>query len=101
MAVWKFEMCPQCGGDIVVDQDMNGWYEQCKHCSYRNDLKSTAELKRALIPKKQGVSLKEKAEYCLHLPDYQYALSRDEPVSVRVILVNVTSEIPARAFSLN
>jgi len=43
MTIWKCDMCPRCGGDIFVDRDMDGWYEECLQCSYRNDLKSTAE----------------------------------------------------------
>ncbi len=42
MTIWKIDMCPRCGGDIFVDRDMDGWYEECLQCSYRYDLKSTA-----------------------------------------------------------
>ena len=43
MAMWKLDMCPRCGGDIFVDRDMDGWYEECLQCSYRYDPKSTTE----------------------------------------------------------
>ena len=43
MTMWKFDMCPRCGGDIFIDRDMDGWYEECLQCSYRHDLESTAE----------------------------------------------------------
>ena len=43
MTIWKCDMCPRCGGDIFVDRDMDGWYEECLQCSYRYDLKSTAD----------------------------------------------------------
>ena len=46
MVVWKFKMCPRCGGDIFVDRDMDGWYEVCLQCSYRYDLESIAEYER-------------------------------------------------------
>ena len=30
--------CPKCGGKIMIDKDMHGWYEQCLQCSYMKDL---------------------------------------------------------------
>ena len=30
--------CPRCGGKIIIDKDMHGWYEQCLQCSYSHDL---------------------------------------------------------------
>jgi len=43
-AMWRFKACPKCGGDIFVDDDMNGWYEQCLQCGYTHDLKSRMEI---------------------------------------------------------
>ena len=43
MAMWKFRGCPRCGGDVFLDMDMEDFYEQCLQCSYRHELKSTAE----------------------------------------------------------
>jgi ssDNA-binding Zn-finger/Zn-ribbon topoisomerase 1 len=31
--------CPRCGGKIIVDWDIYGWYEQCLQCSFTRDLK--------------------------------------------------------------
>jgi len=31
--------CPKCGGNIIIDKDYHGWYEQCLQCSYMRDLK--------------------------------------------------------------
>ena len=45
MAMWKSKSCPRCGGDIFVDRDLEGWYEQCLQCGYRCELKSLDELK--------------------------------------------------------
>jgi hypothetical protein len=30
--------CPKCGGNLYMDRDYNGWYEQCLMCSYMKDL---------------------------------------------------------------
>lgn len=43
--MWRFKACPKCGGDIFVDEDMTGWYEQCLQCGYLHDLKSITEIK--------------------------------------------------------
>ena len=30
--------CPKCGGNLYMDRDHNGWYEQCLQCAYMKDL---------------------------------------------------------------
>jgi hypothetical protein len=30
--------CPKCGGNLYLDRDYNGWYEQCLQCAYIKDL---------------------------------------------------------------
>ena len=30
--------CPKCGGNLYLDRDHNGWYEQCLQCAYMKDL---------------------------------------------------------------
>ncbi len=30
--------CPKCGGNLYLDRDYNGWYEQCLQCAYMKDL---------------------------------------------------------------
>jgi len=55
MVMWKLDMCPRCGGDIFVDRDMDGWYEECLQCSHRHDLESTAEYKGQPSSKGEGV----------------------------------------------
>ncbi len=30
--------CPKCGGNLYLDRDFNGWYEQCLQCAYMKDL---------------------------------------------------------------
>ncbi len=39
MLTWKLKACARCGGDLFIDRDMDGWFEQCIQCSYRRDLK--------------------------------------------------------------
>ena len=30
--------CPKCGGNLYLDRDHIGWYEQCLQCAYIKDL---------------------------------------------------------------
>jgi hypothetical protein len=30
--------CPKCGGNLYLDKDYNGWYEQCLQCAFMKDL---------------------------------------------------------------
>jgi hypothetical protein len=41
MLSWKLKACTRCGGDLFVDRDVDGWFEQCLQCSYRRELKDT------------------------------------------------------------
>ena len=34
----RFKNCPRCKGDIQLDRDYYGWYEQCLQCGYMRDL---------------------------------------------------------------
>ncbi len=38
MLHWKLKNCSRCGGDLFVDRDLDGWFEQCLQCSYRREL---------------------------------------------------------------
>jgi hypothetical protein len=29
--------CPKCGGNLYLDRDYIGWYEQCLQCAYMKD----------------------------------------------------------------
>lgn len=44
MASWKLKGCPRCDGDIFIDRDLYGWFEQCIQCGYTRDLRSTVKL---------------------------------------------------------
>lgn len=36
--------CPKCGGNIYLDRDSYGWYEECLQCSYTRDLETIVEV---------------------------------------------------------
>jgi len=38
--------CPKCGGNLYLDKDYHGWYEQCLQCAYMRDLKVIYENKK-------------------------------------------------------
>ena len=42
----KFKACPKCKGDIVLDRDQYGWYEQCIQCGYLRNIESVVEVKQ-------------------------------------------------------
>ncbi len=42
MTRWKVRSCPRCGGDIFIEKDLDGWYEQCLQCSHRHELRDIA-----------------------------------------------------------
>jgi len=44
MVSWKLKDCPRCDGDIFVDRDLYGWFEQCIQCGYNHDLRNTVKL---------------------------------------------------------
>ena len=46
MVQWRLKSCPRCTGDVFIDRDMYGWYEQCLQCSYRRELQNITELKK-------------------------------------------------------
>jgi hypothetical protein len=31
-------LCPKCGGRIVLDSDVYGWYEHCLYCGLTRDV---------------------------------------------------------------
>lgn len=46
MVMWKLKTCPRCQGDLFLDKDLDGWYQQCLQCGYRRPLKPIAEPSR-------------------------------------------------------
>jgi hypothetical protein len=45
--------CPKCGGNLYLDRDYNGWYEECLQCGFIKDLVLVYEPKKK-IPEKVG-----------------------------------------------
>jgi DNA-directed RNA polymerase subunit M/transcription elongation factor TFIIS len=42
----KSRRCPKCGGNLYIDRDHNGWYEQCLQCAYMRDLRVVYETRK-------------------------------------------------------
>ena len=40
MAVWKLKGCPRCNGDLFIQRETDGWYEECLLCGYQKDVSS-------------------------------------------------------------
>jgi hypothetical protein len=38
MAVWKLKSCPRCTGDLFIQRETDGWYEECLLCGYQRDV---------------------------------------------------------------
>jgi hypothetical protein len=44
MGKWQASHCPRCYGRLFIDNDEDGWYEQCLNCSFRHELKASVDL---------------------------------------------------------
>lgn len=42
----KFKSCPRCKGDVLIDRDHHGWYEQCLQCGYERNLRSVVKVQK-------------------------------------------------------
>ncbi len=49
MLKWRLKACARCNGDVYIDRDMDGWFEQCLQCSYRRELKDIKDFKKTTI----------------------------------------------------
>jgi len=49
MVRWRLKSCPRCGGDLLIDRDLDHWYEQCLQCSFRKELKPVHEYKEPIV----------------------------------------------------
>jgi DNA-directed RNA polymerase subunit M/transcription elongation factor TFIIS len=45
--------CPKCGGNLYLDRDYHGWYEQCLQCGYMRDLRVIYENKKPVKIEKE------------------------------------------------
>jgi len=32
--MWRLKGCPKCKGDLYLDRDRNGWFEECLQCGH-------------------------------------------------------------------
>ncbi len=39
------KVCPKCKGNVLLNNDLYGWYEQCLQCSYLRDLDEIVKVK--------------------------------------------------------
>ena len=44
--MWRLKSCPRCNGDVGVERDHWGFYEQCIQCGYLHDLQNIVEAKQ-------------------------------------------------------
>ena len=47
--------CPKCGGNIYLDADYYGWYEQCLQCGYIYDMESPSEFIERISTGDKGI----------------------------------------------
>jgi len=47
----NFKSCPRCRGDVVIENDRYGWYEQCLQCGYLRNMKIIVKAKQPLTQK--------------------------------------------------
>ena len=47
----RLKSCPRCKGDLALDLDQWGLYEQCIQCGYLHDLEDTVTVKQQPIQK--------------------------------------------------
>ncbi len=52
----RFKGCPKCNGDVLLDRDHYGWYEQCLQCGYLRDLRSIVEIQQQWGQEKKKLS---------------------------------------------
>jgi len=101
MTIWKYDMCPQCGGDLFIAQNSEGWYEKCVHCSYQHNLQTTAELTRALAQKEKETLLTDETSYSHNLTNRPYVTVKGESSITSANLLDATVPLRHASFSLN
>ena len=46
--------CPRYKGDVVVELDQGGWYEECIQCGYLHDLQYAVKAKQQAAQREQN-----------------------------------------------
>jgi len=49
MLRWRLKACPRCQGDVYIDKDAEGWFEQCLQCGCRRGFKELGEFNRDAV----------------------------------------------------
>jgi len=44
MTVWKLKSCPRCSGDLFIQGETDGWYEECLNCGYQRGVSNLVAL---------------------------------------------------------
>lgn len=47
--MWRLKACNRCRGDVFIEKDEFGWYEQCLQCGHRAELQSISESRKQPI----------------------------------------------------
>ena len=55
--MWKLRSCPKCRGDLFIDSDSHGFFEQCLQCGYIQDLKTTVGFKELASERKRELAV--------------------------------------------
>ena len=50
--------CPKCGGNVYLDKDEYGWYEQCLQCAFTSMLGNIVDV-REKVKKENGSRLEK------------------------------------------
>ncbi len=74
--MWRLKGCPRCKGDVQVDRDEWGWYEQCLQCGYLGNLQNMVEVEQPaqrggtmgmgkyVIPLRDGTVFSKSKNFC-------------------------------------
>lgn len=49
MLRWRLKACPRCQGDVYIDKDADGWFEQCLQCSCRREFREIGLFQRDAV----------------------------------------------------
>jgi len=58
MAVWKLKSCPRCSGDLYIQRETDGWYEECLLCGYQHDVSALVAMSAGKLKVKAQVETK-------------------------------------------
>jgi hypothetical protein len=49
MKVRRPGRCPRCGGNLFLDRDWSGWYEECLQCAYSCKVERIATTEKVIL----------------------------------------------------